>query len=118
MTFSASQLAGEVMVTVTVKNDSDVYIGFTIFTYKDEKSDIVKEIVKDLVKDRAFQSRFFAKLFRELAKENLANDGKQTEAQGQLQHLGKSIKFTPVSKIFVIHIKSSLFSPGPLTMTE
>ena len=104
------------MVKLTVKNDSDVYIGYTFFTYKEEMSDIVEEIVKD----RALQSRFFAKYSLELPrkKENLANDGKQTEAQGQLQHLGKSIKCTPVSKIFVIHIKSSLFSPGPLTMTE
>lgn len=114
MTFSASQLAREVTVKVTVKNDSDVYIGYTYFTYKDEMSDTVEEIVKD----RALRSRFFAKYFRELTKKNLANDGKQTEAQGQLPHPGKSIKFTPVSKIFVIHIKSSLFSPGPLTMTE
>ena len=86
-------------MTVTVRTDSGQYIGFTVFTYKDD----VKEMVKNIVNDDTLQFKFFKEYARELEKKNLASDGRKTEALGPLDvpHLGKSkIKFSPVSGIF------------------
>ena len=94
---SASQEVGEVPVTVTT--ESGKVIGYTMFIYKDD----VNEMVKQIVEDRTLQSEFFAKLSKELAKENLASDLQKTEALGPVHvpHVGKSkIKFSPVSGIF------------------
>ena len=94
---SASQEVGEVPVTVTT--ESGKVIGYTMFIYKDD----VNEMVKQIVEDRTLQSEFFAKLSQELAKENLAIDVTKTEAlvPVHVPYLGKSkIKFNPVSGIF------------------
>ena len=71
---SASQEVGEVPVTVTT--ESGKVIGYTMFIYKDD----VNEMVKQIVEDRTLQSEFFAKLSQELAKENRAIDVTKTEA--------------------------------------
>lgn len=51
-------------MTVTVKTDSGQYIGFTVFTYKDD----VKEMVKNIVNDDTLQFEFFKEYARELEK--------------------------------------------------
>ena len=93
----ASQVAGE--VTVTVTTDSGQYIGFTMFKYKEEYG--VSEVLKRLLTDRTLQSEYFAMLSQELKEESRASDGENTEALGQLDvpHLGKRtilLKFSPV----------------------
>ena len=96
-TFSASQEVGEVPVTVTT--ESGQVIGHTMFIYKDD----LKEMVKEIVNDGALQSEFFKEFARALEKKNLASDGRKTEALGPLNvpHLCKSkIKFSPDSGIF------------------
>lgn len=75
--YLGSESPGEVRVTVIT--DTGEKLGFTFFTYIDDKENMLKQ----LVKDRILQAKYFLILSTEFANGNLTSDSSTAQAQGQ-----------------------------------
>lgn len=75
-------------VTVTVITDAGENLGFTLFSYIDDK----KNMLKQLVKDPMLQAEYFRILSTKFANGNLTSNSNIAQAQGQriLEENGKT----------------------------